>query len=539
MKTGMKALLAVIIVVIVIAAGLGTYFSLNKSKSPSTPPANTGQTLIMASSATPVSLDPAVAYDTNSVLFDDQIYQTLLGYGNTTVNGVEYGALTPVPELATSWTVNANGSVTFNLRQNVHFANGDPFNSSAVAFSINRIITMSQGDSFHVTQFLNSSGIKILGPYQIMFIPFAPDPWFLDLFQLWVTDIVDPLFVNAHGGVQKDTVNTYMSTHAMGTGPYEIGPGNYTDSTITMTYNPNYWGPRPNITKIIYDVVSSPSTQLAELQQGSVNIAMNIPLDEMSTIASTSGLKVKAGPTSSEYYIGMDENVTPFNNTDVRIAINYAVNVSQLTANSVFNYGIPLYDTMAPTIEAYIPAFKNYTYNLSMARHYLNLSGYGSGFTTTFYYQSGDPVGTAISTILQSELKSIGITLKLQAVESATFQTDVGHGTYPMFYEGWVNLLATPDDGLRPLFNSANIGIYGNYNFFNNSTVSHDLVAAGKLYNQTQRDALYIQVQKILAAQAVEVPLFNLENVIPMTSNVHNLLIYPTFDIFFDQVTMT
>ena len=94
-------------------------------------------------------------------------------------------------------------------------------------------------------------------------------------------------------------------------------------------------------------------------------------------------------------------------------------------------------------------------------------------------------------------------------------------------------------DVLFRTFNSANIGIYGNFNYFNNSTVSHDLVAAGKLYNQSQRDALYIQAQKILAAQAVEVPLFNLENVIPMTSNVHNLLIYPTFDIFFDQVTMT
>lgn len=539
MKANTKALIAVVIVIIVIAGGLGTYFALNKNKPAATTPTNTGQTLIMASSATPVSLDPAVAYDTNSVMFDDQIYQTLLGYGNTTVNGVKYGALTPVPELATSWTVNNNGSVLFNLRQNVTFANGDPFNSSAVAFSINRIIEMDQGDSFHVSQFLNSSGIKILGKYQIMFIPFAPDPWFLDLFQLWVTDIVDPLYINAHGGVQNDTVNTYMATHAMGTGPYEIGPGNYTSSTITMTYNPNYWGPRPNITKIIYDVVSSPSTQEAELEQGSINIAENVPLDQMSTLANYSNLKVKAGPTSSEYYIGLDENVTPFNNLDVRIAINYAVNVSQITAYSVFNYGIPLYDTMAPSIEAYIPAFKNYTYDLAEAQHYLDLSGHSSGFTTQFYYQSGDPIGTAIATILQSELTKINITLQLNAVESATFQTDVGHGTYPMFYEGWVNLLATPDDGLRPLFNSANMGIYGNFNFFNNSTVTHDLITAGKLYNETQRDALYRNAQEILASQAVEVPLFNLENVIPMTSNVHNFLIYPTFDIFFDQVTMT
>ncbi len=107
-----------------------------------------------------------------------------------------------------------------------------------------------------------------------------------------------------------------------------------------------------------------------------------------------------------------------------------------------------------------------------------------------------------------------------------------------MFYEGWVNLLATPDDGMRPLFSSLNIGIYGNYNYFNNSTVTNDLIQAGKDYNQTQRDKLYQQVQDILAQQAVEVPLFNLENVIPMTTNVHDLYIYPTFDIFVYQVKM-
>ena len=107
-----------------------------------------------------------------------------------------------------------------------------------------------------------------------------------------------------------------------------------------------------------------------------------------------------------------------------------------------------------------------------------------------------------------------------------------------MFFDGWVNLLATPDDGMYPLFNSGNIGIYGNYNFFNNSTVSYLLTKAGETLNATQRDSMYVEAQNIIAANAVEVPLFNLENVIPMTSNVHNLYVYPTFDIFFSQVSM-
>ena len=92
---------------------------------------------------------------------------------------------------------------------------------------------------------------------------------------------------------------------------------------------------------------------------------------------------------------------------------------------------------------------------------------------------------------------------------------------------------------MRPLFNAANLGPYGNFAYYDNKTVSNDLINASKELNITQRDALYHQVQNILASQAVEVPLFNLENVIPMTDNIHNLYIYPTFDIFIDQASMS
>jgi len=528
------AVVVAIVVIIIIVAGVevGLYYTHKPSTAKPVE-----HTLIIASSQTPASIDPAVAFDTYSVFFDDQIYQTLVGYGTTTVNGKTYGSLTPVPELATSWVINPNGSILFNLRHNVTFSNGDPFNASDVQFTLERVITMSQGASFHVAQFLNDSGIHVLNQYQILLVPRAPYPWFLNLFQLWVTGIVDPNYINAHGGVVKDQVNQWMSDHAMGTGPYELE--SYSTSEIVLVANPNYWGPKPNITQIDYEIVSSPSTQETLLESGAVNVALNIPLDQMATLKNYSSIRVEAGPTSSEYYIGLDENVTPFNNVDVRKAIEYAVNTTQLTEYSTFGYGIVIHSVIAPTIESYIPAFENYTYNLTMARHYLDLAGYPNGFTTSFYYTAGDPIGSAIATILQQELAKVNITLNLQAVESSTFDDEVGLGHWPMFFEGWVNLLATPDDGMRPLFNAANIGIYGNYNYFNNSTVSKDLVEAGKLYNQTQRDALYEQVQEILAQQAVEVPLFNLENVIPVTSNVHNLYIYPTFDIFVYQASMT
>ena len=193
MDNKLKIVIALVIVIVVVVAGVAVYL---KGGLGSSTAKSTGNTITIASSVVPTSLDPAVAYDTGSVFFDDQIYQTLVGYGTSTFNGSKVGSLTPVPQLASSWTVNPNGSVLFNLTHNVTFANGDPFNSSAVKFTFDRIISMKQGPSFHVWAAMNASGVKVLGTYQVLMIPSSPDPWFLNLFQLWVTGIVDPLVVN-------------------------------------------------------------------------------------------------------------------------------------------------------------------------------------------------------------------------------------------------------------------------------------------------------------------------------------------------------
>ena len=524
-----KVAAAVIIVVLVIGAGL---YVFRGSLLPSS-----SKTLVIGSSATVASIDPATAFDTSSVLFDDQIYNTLLGYGTTTFNGTTVGSLQPVPELATNWTVNSNGSVLFTLRQHVTFSNGDAFNATAVQFSLDRVITMKQGADFHVFSFLNESGIHVLGPYSVLVVPSRPYPWFLNLFQLWVTGIVDPAYVNAHGGVTAKTQNTYMNTHAMGTGPYTLKT--FGTSEIVLQANPHYWGKAPRISKVVYQVISSSSTQQTELEGGTINVALNIPYSQMASLATYKNVQVSSGPTSSEYYIGLDENVTPFNNTLVRQAMEYAVNQTKLVQDSTYGFGIPIKSVIAPTIESYTPAFSNYTYNPTKAKQLLTEAGYGNGFSTKFYYTSGDPVGEAIFTILQQELAAVGVTLQGVPLLSGQFNDQAGLGTFPMFFEGWVNLLATPEDGMFPLFYNGNLGIYGNYNYFNNTTASKLLLQAGETYNVAQRDAWYGQVQDIIASQAVEIPLFNLQNVIPHTTNVHDLYIYPTFDMYFAQAYMT
>lgn len=552
MQRNRKAIVGVVIAVIVVIAGVTVSLTHGLGNGSS---GKSGNTLIIADSAQPASLDPATAYSTAATLFTDNFYNTLVGYGTQKVNGQTVGSLNPVPELATSWTTTANPNgtetITFHLRHNVTFQNGDPFNASDVKFTLDRVITMHQGPSFHVRQYLNKTGIQIINKYTVNITSSQAYPWFLNLFQLWVTGIVDPAFVNAHGGVQANNESKYMNNHEMGTGAYILS--SYTSSKIVLSANKNYWAGSPNITRIVYEVVSSAETQQSLLAKGSVNMAMNIPFNQVGGVAkNNTNVKLSVSPTSSEWYIGLNENMTPFHNLSMRKAVNYAVNASNIVKHSTFGYGVQLQSVIAPSIEAYNKsAWLQYEQNLTLANQYYqqampylqnhdqgNLSKSGV-LTVNFYYESNNPVDSEIATILQAQLKNVNISLNLKPTTSNVFQTDIGHGHYAMFFEGWINLLATPDDGMFALFNGANSGLGGNYNFFNNTTVNHDLVNASTTYNKKLRDQNYTQIQNILASQAVEIPLFNQENVIPVTTNVHGPVAYPTFDFFFYNDTMT
>ena len=77
----------------------------------------------------PITLDPAVAYDSSSTTAIQNIYETLVTYEGSEVKGV-------VPALAERWAITPDGlRYTFWLRSGVQFHNGQRFNAEAVAFS--------------------------------------------------------------------------------------------------------------------------------------------------------------------------------------------------------------------------------------------------------------------------------------------------------------------------------------------------------------------------------------------------------------------
>ena len=88
-----------------------------------------------------MDLDPAITYNTASFGFEQLTYEGLVANDRNTPGSV-------VPVLAESWNTSTNGTVfTFNLRHNIQYQDGSPFNAYTMKYSFDRIILIDYGGS--------------------------------------------------------------------------------------------------------------------------------------------------------------------------------------------------------------------------------------------------------------------------------------------------------------------------------------------------------------------------------------------------------
>jgi peptide/nickel transport system substrate-binding protein len=93
-------------------------------------------TLVVDNSFTLKTSDPGRAFDPTASLVDHAIYDTLFTYKG--------GDLAhPIPLLVSSYKASPDAKTyTFQLKQNVHFADGTPLTSAYVAWSLRRLVNL-------------------------------------------------------------------------------------------------------------------------------------------------------------------------------------------------------------------------------------------------------------------------------------------------------------------------------------------------------------------------------------------------------------
>lgn len=353
--------------------------------------------------------DPDIYYAGQGIILQDNIYQGLLQYKG--------GTATPtiIPDLATSYMESKNYTVyTLKLRHGVYFHDGTPFTSAAVAPSFARRLAVGQGPAYMVM----GAKVTTQGPYQVTITLSAPNPFFpAYLASAYGPRMMSPTGLAAHAGSDHD--QTYLATHDLGTGPYEL-----TEAKIGSMYQlkafGKYWGPKPYFTTVNLPVIDDSSTQQLEFDKGQLAAIMHdLPESAVKSYLADKAIGSYALPTLNSDFLYVNPAAGFLTSAANRTALLKAVNVQEIFKEvftgraTIAGQAYPAHMMPAGTATQDIP------YDTAPLASLVK-SLPASERTLTIGYDSSSPDNQLVANVLSAELDQLGLTVTVQSYPTAT-----------------------------------------------------------------------------------------------------------------------
>src|SRR6266699_817295 len=282
------------------------------------------------------TFDPALSTDTNSIAAINNVFTGLVQLDDN---------LKIQPQLASSYDLASDGLTwTFHLRPNLKFSDGTPLTSADVVYSINRALlpaTKSVVGPVYLglikdSDKLNTGKIKTIIGDSLL----TPDPntvvikankkatYFLDALVYSTSYVVEKSLVDKYGANFTDHLN-----EGGGDGPFKVQT--YTHGkNIVLVPNPNYYGPKPQLTKLVYPFYKENSTAYKAYQSGELDYT-DVPSADLASAKSLPNNQYMLVPQLWINYYTMNYLVKPFDNIHIRQAFALAVN-KDLIAHSVY-----------------------------------------------------------------------------------------------------------------------------------------------------------------------------------------------------------
>lgn len=310
---------------------------------------------------------------------------------------------TAKPDLATSWSESSDGlTYTFNLRHNVRFQDGEPFNAEAVKVSLDRL---NSPETFDAEPGLLTV-IKDV-------VPVSNDKVQIQLKQPFSQLVIalTGFGIMAPKAFTEDGNTPAKVVHPVGTGPYSFTSRVEGEQLVFTRFN-GYWGPKPAYQRQIYKVVPNAESREALVKSGQAQVVYEPPPNDLAGLArSGSGVKVMSGPGDRMTGVAIntqDRKNPQLANPVVRQALNYAVDKQLIIQKVLFGWGRPLDAPIVPGIAGYCPA-GNYGYDPQKARQLLQQAG-AEGMSLTLASPEGHYLGDyQVAQAVAADLDAVGL----------------------------------------------------------------------------------------------------------------------------------
>jgi len=489
-------------------------------------------TLVVGLVAEPVNLDPPQVTDLNSNRVGRRIVESLVTFPEESTQ--------VVPGLAESWTISKDGlQYTFKLRRGIAFHDGTPLNAEAVKFSIERQINPNHPAyklgkyPFANYFFGNVKAVEVLSDERVAFLLNEPRASFLAVLTAGAASIVSPTAVMKWG---PDYPN-----HPVGTGPFRFASWDR-GQRVVLEKNPAYWKYPVKVERVIYRPIVEDQARLTELLTGGLDLIVGVPADNVGQLEKNSKITLLKQVGAHVWYLGMNNQKKPFDDKRVRQALNYAVNKDAIVNDVLKGTGAASKGPVLPGTWGADGALKAYPYDPERAKKLLAEAGYPNGFTTTLWVPesgSGMQAPVAMSTVMQSNLKAVGVNVSLQTMEWGAYLAKLRTKEQELFALSWMAGTEDPDMVMYPLLHSSQWTPVGpNRALYKNALFDALLQQARMTTDQAKRAQLYKEAQRILVDDAPWVFVDHEIQIAALTKRVQGFKLHPSFDLRVETISL-
>ena len=411
-------------------------------------PAEEEEVLIIGHSEVTESYDLAHAFNPTSGIVHRATYDTLVTFPAGDASTIE-------PNLAASWSMSDDGTVyTFNLRDDVTFANGDPLTAGDVVFSFTRLKNVRSNPSFLADPI---ASVEAVDDLTVAITLVEPRPSFLvEMVNTAFSIANDDEVIAAGGTVADDAATTdgaqeFLDQNSVGTGPYILESWTPQEETV-LVRNPDYWGEPVFFDRVIIVNIPEAATQQVALESGDIDLATDLTPDQVTTLEGNSDITIFRGQDRWTHFLLMNRDPEiggPVADPTVALAIRYALDYEgyrDLWANSV---------TPGSSMWVGIPgAFgqdRAFVRDLDRARELLAEAGYADGFEIELSYPDFTFAGVNLGTNaqkIQADLAEVGITVNLRPGEVQVSLEEYRTGQQGFAYWFWGPDILDPVDFL-------------------------------------------------------------------------------------------
>lgn len=477
------------------------------------PQGEVGKILVVGTTDSATTLDPADCYDYFSSNVLNNTAETLVAYAPGT-SDLEAC-------LATGWTISDDGlTYVFTIREGVKFHDGTDLNAEAVKFSLDRARTLGGDPGFLLSDI---SDIEVTGDYEVTItLDHASSP-FLSKLAYTVACIVSPTAYPA---------DDFVHTNVVGSGPYKLVEWIEADH-LTLERNPDYWGTPAFADKVVVKFYGENSAALKlALEQGEVDIAYRsfTPLEEEG-IKGNGGLAFLDGPSPAIRYLVLNVTKAPFNDVNVRKAIALAVDRDALDEQVFQGTVVPLYSMVPDAMWSHKPVFQHEPEpDIDGALAALAKAGYSTEnplsfqfwYTPTHY----GPTEADLAQVLKSQFEATGaMQVELMSSEWGRYTDDLTAGSMGILLLGWYPDYFDPDDYLYPFLSTEGAQSMGS--FYSSAAMDALLLDEVQLSTVEDRTPILEAVQDLLAEDLPNIPLFQKPQFVAFQKDVKGVILDP------------